>query len=72
MLALCEDLSLIPTTFVTKPGMVVCACNPSAGEMGTEGFLGPVAGQASLVCGGYQANERPCHRKSKDGRTPEE
>lgn len=69
-LALREDLSLIPNTFVTKPGVVVCACHPSAGD-GAGEFLGPSACPASLM-EEYQDNEESCHRESKGGRTPEE
>lgn len=57
-----EDLTFAPGP-CEKPGVVMCACNPSAKGLGTGGSLGSMASHSSLT-GDVWANERPCFRGS--------
>lgn len=58
-----KDLSLIPRSYVKKPGMVVCTLNPNPGEV--EKMMGPwdlLVSQLSRFCES-EANERPLFKK---------
>lgn len=59
-----EELSFSSrTTTYEKPGMVMCAYNPTTQGAETRGSLGSLARQSRLSCD-LQANERLCLKRS--------